>query len=169
VSGSIRHLNDLAGPCVFDKQSLGPFLCVPSCDGSPLFRSYRTNLPSSLAMIHSSTYGYSPRLPVSVYGTDSIHLKLRGFSWKSAYNHYPLVRRLTVLSGFSTSGGFTCQTYTYALQRTIPSVRGFFTPSLPHRNVCWYRNINLFSIGYPFRVDLRVRLTRIRLALIRNP
>ena len=48
-----------------------------------------------------------------------------------------------------TPGGFACQTYTYALQRTIPSVRGFVTPSLPHRNDCWYRNINLFSIGSP--------------------
>ena len=154
MSGSIHHLNDLAGPCVFDKQSLGPFLCVPICIGSPLFRSYRTNLPSSLAMIHSSTYGYSPRLPVSVYGTDSIHLKLRGFSWKSAYNHYPLVRRLTVLSGFSTSGGFTCQTYTYALQRTIPSVRGFVTPSLPHRNDAGTGILTCFPSAAPFGLTL---------------
>ena len=114
---------------------LGHF-SAPRLLGGPLFRSYRTNLPSSLTMIHSSTYGYSPRLPVSVYGTDSKHLKLRGFSWKSAYNHYPLVRRLTVLSGFSTSGGFTCRTYTYAFQRTIPSVRGPFTSPSPHRSYC---------------------------------
>jgi hypothetical protein len=40
----------------------------------PLSRSYRVNLPSSLAVIHSSTLGFSPRLPVSVYGTvNTIH------------------------------------------------------------------------------------------------
>ena len=120
-------------------------------------------------MIHSSTFGYSPRPPVSVSGTDGNYLKLRGFSWKFDYSHYPFVRRLTVLSGFSTFGGFTCQTYTYALQRTIPSVRGPFTPSSPHRNNCQYRNINLLSIGISFRINLRSRLTLIRLTLIRKP
>ena len=39
---------------------------------------------------------------MSVYGTGYKYLKLRGFSWKHAYDRYPLVRRLTVLSG-STS------------------------------------------------------------------
>ena len=120
-------------------------------------------------MIHSSTFGYSPRPPVSVSGTDSNYLKLRGFSWKSDYGHYPLVRRLTVLSGFSTSDGFACQTYTYTLQRTIPSVRRPVTPSSPHRSKCQYRNINLSSIGISFRINLRARLTLIRLALIRKP
>ena len=126
-------------------------------------------MPSSLAMIHSSTFGYSPRPPVSVSGTDSYYLKLRGFSWKSGYSHYPFVRRLTVLSGFSTFGGFTCQTYTYTLQRTIPSVRRLFTPSSPHRSNSQYGNINPLSIGISFRINLRVRLTLIRLALIRKP
>jgi hypothetical protein len=127
----------------------------------PLSRSYRTNLPSSLAVIHSSAFGYSPRPPVSVSGTDGYYLKLRGFSWKSDYSHYPIVRRLTVLSGFSTFGGFACQTYTYTLQRTIPSVRGPFTTSSPHGSNSQYRNINLSSIGIPFRVNLRARLTLI--------
>jgi len=147
---------------------LGHF-SAPRLLGGPLFRSYRTNLPSSLAMIHSSTFGFSPRPPVSVYGTGGIYLKLRGFSWKSDYGHYPLVRRLTVLLGFSTFGGFSCRTYTYTLQRTIPSVRRPVTPSSPHRSKCQYRNINLLSIDIPFRVNLRSRLTLIRLALIRKP
>ena len=120
-------------------------------------------------MIHSSTFGYSPRPPVSVSGTGGNYLKLRGFSWKSDYSHYPFVRRLTVLSGFSTFGGFACQTYTYTLQRTIPSVRGPFTPSSSHSSNCQYRNINLLSIGISFRINLRARLTLIRLTLIRKP
>ncbi len=120
-------------------------------------------------MIHSSTFGYSPRPPVSVSGTGSNYLKLRGFSWKFDYGHYPFVRRLTVLSGFSTFGGFACQTYTYALQRTIPSVRRPVTTSSPHRNNRQYRNINLSTIGISFRINLRARLTLIRLTLIRKP
>ena len=120
-------------------------------------------------MIHSSTFGYSPRPPVSVSGTGSDYLKLRGFSWKFDYGRYPFVRRLTVLSGFSTFSGFSCQMYTYALQRTIPSVRRPVTTSSPHRSNRQYRNINLSAIGISFRINLRARLTLIRLALIRNP
>ena len=127
----------------------------------PFFRSYRTNLPSSLTMDHSSTFGYSPRPPVSVSGTGGNYLKHRGFSWKSDYSHYPIIRRLSVLSGFSTFGGFACQTYTYTLQRTIPSVRRPFTTSSPHRSNSQYRIINLLSIGISFRINLRVRLTLI--------
>ena len=39
-------------------------------------------MPSSLAMNLSSTLEFSSQLPVSVYGTGSYKLKLRGFSWK---------------------------------------------------------------------------------------
>ena len=148
---------------------LGQFSAAPTKSGRLLSRSYETILPSSLATDHSSTFGYSPRLPVSVYGTGGVYLKLRGFSWKQAYSHYPLARRLAVLSGFSMSGGFTCQTYTYAFQRTIPSVRRLFTTSSPHRNIRQYRNIKLLSIDYALRLRLRSRLTLIRLALIRKP
>ena len=63
---------DLAKPCVFVKQSPGPILCgllaLPQ-GRLPLSRSYRVNLPSSLAVIHSSALEYSSQSPVSVYGT----------------------------------------------------------------------------------------------------
>ena len=45
----------------------------------PFSRSYRVILPSSLAVIHSSTLVYSTRLPVSVYGTGRYSLALEGF------------------------------------------------------------------------------------------
>src|SRR5690606_11590663 len=115
----------------------------------PFSRSYRAILPSSLAMIHSSTLGFSPRLPVSVYGTGSHNLKLSGFSWKSDYLHYQRPRRFAVLSTFSSSSGFAYSTYTYCLQRTIPSVRGSVTTPSPHRSYKKYGNINPLSIGYP--------------------
>ena len=57
---------------------LGRFTATRSCDereahyrnGHPFFRSYGIIMPSSLTTFHSFTLGYSPRPPVSVYGTD---------------------------------------------------------------------------------------------------
>ena len=37
--------------------------------GNPFSRSYRVILPNSLAMNHSSSLGFSPHSPVSVWGT----------------------------------------------------------------------------------------------------
>ena len=67
----------LAHTCVFAKQSLGPIICDSRklhCSlhllEHPFFRSYGIIMPSSLTTFHSFTLGYSPRPPVSVYGTD---------------------------------------------------------------------------------------------------
>ncbi len=120
-------------------------------------------------MIHSSTLGFSPQPPVSVCGTGSGCLELSGFSWESDYPHYRRPRGVAVLSGFSTPGGFAYPAYTYALQRTIPSVRGGVTPPSPLRSNQKYGNVDPLSIGIPIRVSLRPRLTLIRLALIRKP
>jgi hypothetical protein len=67
--------------------------------GHPLSLSYGVILPSSLATNHSSALVFSTQLRVSVYGTGSNNLKLRGFSRKQDYSHYPIVRRRSVLSG----------------------------------------------------------------------
>ena len=120
-------------------------------------------------MIHSSTLGSSPRPPVSVCGTGLDDLELSGFSWKSAYLRYQRPRGFAVLSGFGCTGGFAYRSNTFALQRTIPSVRGSVTTPSPHRSYKRYGNINPLSIHYPFRVRVRPRLTLIRLALIRKP
>ena len=125
------------------------------------FRSYETNLPSSLATIHSSALGCSPRLPVSVYGTGSLDLKLRGFSWKPTWGHYstqPKPCRYYRVSAQRTH--LTIPLITYALQRTIPSVRSPYVSPSPHRSLNKYGNINPFAIGIPSRVILRTRLTR---------
>ena len=82
---------------------------------------------------------------------------------------HALSRSLALLSGFSTNGGFACHRSTYTLHRSIPSERGPFTPSSPHRNVRRCRNVDLLSISFAFRLHLRTRLTLIRLTLIRNP
>ncbi len=52
---------------------LGHF-SAPTSLWVPFSRSYGVNLPSSLAVIHSSALGFSPHPPVSVYGTGRITL-----------------------------------------------------------------------------------------------
>ena len=77
MSLPIRRLIGLAERCVFGKQSLDSIHCgparirgqAPSRTGHPFFRSYGAILPSSFCKTHSSTLGFSPHLPVSVYGT----------------------------------------------------------------------------------------------------
>ena len=69
---------------------LGLFTAAPLLTERPFSRSYGAILPSSLATDHSSALGYSPRLPVSVYGTGCAYLKLRDFSWKHTEGHYHL-------------------------------------------------------------------------------
>ena len=60
--------------------------------GRTFSRSYGTNLPSSFTRVLSSALGFSPHPPVSVYGTVTSYLKLRGFSWKHGTNHFPVQR-----------------------------------------------------------------------------
>ena len=82
----------LAGTCVFVKQSLDAILCgrigltlyMLTYYRHPFSRSYGVILPSSLTVNHSSILGYSPRLPVSDYGTVTSCRPQRGFSWQRA-------------------------------------------------------------------------------------
>ena len=103
----------LAHTCVFAKQSLDAILCGRIGLGlytltyyrHPLFRSYGVILPSSFSVNHSSTLGYSPRLPVSDYGTVTPDPTMRGFSWQSACESLdgglrPLRRRLSTIRVF---------------------------------------------------------------------
>ena len=76
---------ELAGSCVFDKQSPGVFRCGPYIrryTGRPYPEVTAAVLPSSLARNHSFTLVYSTCLPVSVYGTGCLN-HLRDFSWKA--------------------------------------------------------------------------------------
>ena len=88
MSVPIRRLKGLAETCVFSKQSPRPLYC-DSCQlrtrspsptmEHPFSRSYGVNLPSSLTRVISSTLGYSPHLPVSVYGTVRISTNIEVF------------------------------------------------------------------------------------------
>ena len=121
---------DFAKPCVFVKQSPGPFLCASPGGEGPLSRSYRAILPSSLATDHSSAFGFSPRPPVSVSGTGRRGHTLEVFLGSmfgtavrspEGPRYFHLQKQPADLpTGLS-----------YKLQRTYPSVRGSFTsPSL---------------------------------------
>ena len=148
MSGLILHLSISQSLVFLLNSRLGHF-SAPRLREDPFSRSYRVNLPNSLAMTHSSTFGYSPRPPVSVYGTGRHHLMLSGFSWKSASPLYRLDRSLSVLSPLSTIVGFASQSYTFWLQPAIPSAGGGSASPSPRRNDGKCRNINRLSIRYP--------------------
>ena len=67
----MRHLEILQSHVFLVNSRLDHFSAPCIAARVPLFRSYGVNLPNSLAMIHSSTSGFSPFPPVSVYGTGS--------------------------------------------------------------------------------------------------
>ena len=148
MSGLILHLSISQSLVFLLNSRLGHF-SAPRVNEDPFSRSYRVNLPNSLAMTHSSTFGYSPRPPVSVYGTGCHHLKLSGFSWKLASPRCHISRSLCVLSRLSTSVGFASRTYTFALQPAIPSAGGGSASPSPRRSMNWCRNINRLSIRCP--------------------
>ena len=52
---------------------------VDHSSGHPFSRSYGVILPSSLTRDHSSTLGFSPCLPVSVYGTVTQQTRIEAF------------------------------------------------------------------------------------------
>ena len=56
--------------------------------GRTFSRSYGAILPSSFTRVVSYALGFSPRPPVSVWGTVPHDLKLRGFSWKHGIGHF---------------------------------------------------------------------------------
>ncbi len=62
--------------------------------GRTFSRSYGTNLPSSFTRVLSSALGFSPYPPVSVYGTVTSYLKLRGFSWKHGTGYFSTQRSM---------------------------------------------------------------------------
>ena len=148
MSGLILHLSISQSLVFLLNSRLGHF-SAPRSREDPFSRSYRVNLPNSLAMTHSSTFGYSPRPPVSVYGTGCHYLMLSGFSWKSASPRCHISRSLCVLSRLSSTAGFASRSFTFALQPAIPSAGGGSASPSPRRNNGKCRNINRLSIRYP--------------------
>ena len=130
----------------------------------PFSRSYWAILPSSLAMLLPSAVGSSPHPPVSVYGTGmqyTIAAFLDGSSTLFAtYCSLPV-------TGSLYEGAFPPP----QIPRLDPAPsRARASSPCPHSSdTAWCRNINLLSIGYAFRPDLRSRLPQGRSALPWNP
>ena len=111
-------------------------------------------------MIHSSTLGFSPHPPVSVYGTG-----------RSALHDNMIFLQvcLPALSDCPKTLGTVGFQSPYGLQRAIPSARGGVTSRSHVILQSEYRNINRFVIRFASRLLLRSRLTLIRLTLFRKP
>ena len=124
----------------------------------PLSRSYGVNLPSSLTWFLSRTLGYSPHLPVSVYGTDTLPSTFRSFSRQCSHSEFS-----RLAPGYLTPLRLMCHGFAYDTPYGIrPTYSAVGSPDLLRPSITqarWYRNINLSSIDYAFRPRLRFRLT----------
>ena len=122
----------------------------------PLFRSYGVNLLSSLTTVLSSTLGYSPHLPVSVYGTIGRASRLEVFLgsmlrvglWpRASHSRLSLSRTdLPILPA-------------YTLRPPIPTGGRPFTPASPHHSndtLPAREYSTRFPSSTPFGLDLGV-------------
>ena len=94
MSGHIRHLSIWHSHVFLVNSRLGHFSAALSLE-RPLSLSYRTILPSSLTMNHSSALVCSTRPRVSVCGTGAAWVKLSGFSREYDYPHYWILPKKT--------------------------------------------------------------------------
>jgi hypothetical protein len=125
-------------------------------------------LPSSLTRVFPRALGFSPRPPVSVYGTGTLPLT-RGFSRQCEAQDFgtilPSPSQLVVFVC-----GFACTRHSL-LGRPLPSGRFPAPPASPHRSNMseWYWNFHQLSFDYAFRPRLRSRLTLGGRSFPRNP
>ena len=130
----------------------------------PFSRSYRVILPSSLTMLLPPALGFSPHLPVSVYGTGTYHTIAAFLDSRNRTLHYLNSLRITASD---------CHADLPA--RLLPrlprdSIPASALPLRPHSSDdTRYRNLNLLSIGYASQPYLRPRLTQSRSALLWKP
>ena len=131
----------------------------------PFSRSYGVILPSSLTMLLPPALGFSPHLPVSVYGTGMYHTIA---AFLDSRNH--TLRYFSSLR--VTSSDCTADLPTVLLPR-LPRYshsRDVLSFCVPHSSDdTWYRNFNLLSIDYASQPRLRPRLTQSRSALLWKP
>ena len=169
MSGCIPHLSILHSP-VFLLNSCLDLFSAPYSRRDPFSRSYRVNLPSSLTTNHSSALVYSTRSRVSVYGTGDCRVELSGFSWRHGYVRCQRGPKALLYYQVRLSWRTSLPE-----SASTPFNRLFRQPaalSLPRLRIALQVSdgiLTVSSIGGPQRVDLRTRLTLIRLALIRKP
>ena len=147
---------------------LGHFT-APHRSGGPFSRSYRTNLPSSLAAAHPSALEYSSHPSVSIYGTDCFSHALEVFlgSWIRSVILLPEGSRYCHVSASTTDfPAIDIPTHFNVLFRQYARLSLLRHPI---ETKVSYRILTVFPSEVAFRLVLRIRLTLIRLTLIRNP
>jgi len=132
VSHPIHRLTAWQSAVFLVNSRLGPFtaaLC--SRIGHPFFRSYGVNLLSSLTAVLSSTLGYSPHLPESVYGTIGKGSRLEDFLGSGIRaGLWPRASHLR----FSLNRADLPTRSAYALRPSYPIDGRPFTSASPHRS-----------------------------------
>ena len=169
MSGCIRDLSIWHSP-VFLLNSCLDLFSAPNSRWDPLSRSYRVNLPSSLTVNHSSALVYSTRLRVSVCGTGTSRIKFSGFSREYVYVHYCIVPRNAAYCQVRLSPWICLRKSTSTPFNLLFRQKAVLSLLRPH--VTPYDSngiLTVSAIGLAVRLNLRTRLTLIRLALIRKP
>ena len=154
MSAPILRLSASQRPVFLINSRLGLFTAASPKKKHPFSRSYGVILPSSLTRVLPLTLGFSPRLPVSVCGTGTSFLT-RGFSWQCGIRNFgtivpsPLQLRMSwtdlPIQHPNCLGAHIHQCAFRILLR-LPIIQ-----TITRR----YRNINLLSIAYAFRPQLR--------------
>ena len=115
MSAPIRQLSLWQAPKFLVNSRLGLFSATTQSSGSwslhltwlPLSRSYGYILPSSLTRVLPRTLGFSPRIPVSVYGTGGSSLT-RSFSRQCRPNPFASIAGRSASRLALTGHGFAC-------------------------------------------------------------
>ena len=169
MSGCIRDLSIWHSP-VFLLNSCLDLFSAPNSRWDPLSRSYRVNLPSSLTVNHSSALVYSTRLRVSVCGTGTSEVMFSGFSRQSAYPHYWIVPKDVPYCQVRLFPWICLRKSTSTLFNRLFRQPAAVSLLRPHVTLKGSNGIlTVSAIGLAVRLNLRTRLTLIRLALIRKP
>ncbi len=147
---------------------LGLFTAAPFSKGLPFSLTYGVILPSSLTKVLPLVLGFSPHLPVSVYGTGDMLLD-SGFSWQCGVVSFSTCFRSASHFSFLKMGIclhlHLCACTPHQLGAPTILLRPHLLSYASYR----YRNFHLLSIDYAFQPRLRSRLTLSGRALLRNP
>ena len=167
MSGHIRHLSILHSPVFLINSRMGHF-SASRLRGIPFSLSYGVILPSSLAMNHSSALGYSPQLPVSVYGTGtmlaflgspcpaSLHPRAR---LNVLFRQYVAIWGLRHFYRMVSAGILTCYPsvtlFSLTLGSTNPPLTGMAEETLDIRRP-WFSHGSRYSFQHTHLIPLHI-------------
>ena len=131
--------------------------------------SYGYILPSSLTRVLPRTLGFSPRLPVSVYGTGAFRLS-RSFSRQLGSLEFDSALASSIYHCSALACGFACIP-AYLLRRALPSARSSYLLCHSIDFIDFTAVLDSLPVFHRLRSlpRLRSRLTLSRRSLLRNP